>query len=66
MCQAQSDQTRAAIREIVGPVDLMLRPPYGFVDDTLRQWAKAPIICWSLYSRVLVNSCAKFTKQVIL
>ena len=26
----------------------MLRPPYGFVDDTLRQWAKAPIICWSL------------------
>ena len=45
---SQLDQTRAAIREIVGPVDLMLRPPYGFVDDTLRQWAKAPIICWSL------------------
>ena len=45
---SQLDQTCAAIREIVGPVDLMLRPPYGFVDDTLRQWAKAPIICWSL------------------
>ena len=44
----QEYEGRAAIREIVGPVDLMLRPPYGFVDDTLRQWAKAPIICWSL------------------
>ena len=45
---AQLDRTRAAIRAIVGPVELMLRPPYGFVDDTLRQWAKAPIIRWSL------------------
>ena len=34
---SQLDQTRAAICEIVGPVDLMLRPPYGCVDDTLRQ-----------------------------
>lgn len=45
---AQLDRTRAAIRAVVGPVELMLRPPYGFVDETLRQWAKAPIIRWSL------------------
>ena len=26
----------------------MLRPPYGFVDETLKQWAKTPIVCWSV------------------
>ena len=26
----------------------MLRPPYGFVDDTLRACAGVPIICWSV------------------
>jgi peptidoglycan/xylan/chitin deacetylase (PgdA/CDA1 family) len=45
---AQLDQTRQALEAIVGPVDFMLRPPYGFVDDTLRACADTPIICWSV------------------
>ena len=26
----------------------MVRPPYGYVDEALKQWAQAPIICWSV------------------
>ncbi len=46
--QRQLDPCRAALTAIVGPTDFMLRPPYGMVDDALRQWAQAPIICWSV------------------
>lgn len=44
----QLDSCRACLEAIVGPTDFMVRPPYGFVDDNLKQWADAPIICWSV------------------
>ena len=46
--RSQLDQCRAILSDLLGPVDLMLRPPYGFVDDNLKQWADAPIICWDV------------------
>lgn len=44
----QLDPTREALRSILGDRELLLRPPYGFVDDTLRQQADSPIILWSV------------------
>lgn len=44
----QLGRCRACLQEILGPVELMVRPPYGFVDDTLLRCAQAPIICWSV------------------
>ena len=33
---------------LLGEREFMLRPPYGFVSNTLRRWAKMPIILWSV------------------
>lgn len=44
----QLDPTREALRAILGDRELLLRPPYGFVDDTLLQQADSPIILWSV------------------
>ena len=44
----QLGKCRACLQEILGPVELRVRPPYGFVDDTLLRCAQAPIICWSV------------------
>lgn len=44
----QLDPTREALRAILGDRELLLRPPYGFVDDTLLQQADTPIILWSV------------------
>lgn len=44
----QLDMSRAALAELVGERAFMLRPPYGFVDETVKQCAGAPIICWSV------------------
>lgn len=44
----QLDRTRGAIQDIIGPEKLMLRPPYGFVDETLKACVNTPIICWSV------------------
>lgn len=46
--RAQLDPCRALLTELIGPADFMLRPPYGFADETLRANAQAPIICWSV------------------
>ena len=46
--QSQIGRTREAVQAVIGPETLMLRPPYGFVDDTLRSCAGVPIICWSV------------------
>lgn len=46
--EAQLNKTRETLRALLGPEDFMLRPPYGFVDETLTHWAQAPIICWSV------------------
>lgn len=46
--QHQLDQCRQVLTHLLGPVDFMVRPPYGFVDDNLKAWADAPIICWDV------------------
>lgn len=46
--EQQLDQCRHRLEDLVGESHFMLRPPYGFVDETLEQWAGAPIICWSV------------------
>lgn len=44
----QLDSTRAALREILGDREFLLRPPYGFVGDGLPAQAGSPIILWSV------------------
>lgn len=44
----QLDQCRHALEELVGESHFMVRPPYGYVDEALEQWADAPIVCWSV------------------
>lgn len=44
----QLRRSREALRSIVGDQEFLLRPPYGFVDDTLRSNANSPLILWSV------------------
>ena len=46
--QYQLNQCRQVLTDLLGPVDPMVRPPYGFVDDNLKAWAQTPIICWDV------------------
>lgn len=47
--QRQIGRSRQVIQEILGEErELMLRPPYGQVDDHLRQWANCPMVLWSV------------------
>ena len=39
---------RQSLTAILGEQEFMLRPPYGFISDALCQWAKQPIILWSV------------------
>ncbi len=41
-------RTRTVIQNAVGPMELLLRPPYGMVDAGVRRRAGAPIILWSI------------------
>ena len=41
---AQLGKTQQTIQAVVGPEELMLRPPYGFVDETLKQWANCLLV----------------------
>lgn len=42
------DALRARLEGILGHGGLALRPPYGLADASVRQWAEAPIIQWSI------------------
>lgn len=44
----QLELSRDVLELLTGRRDFMLRPPYGFVDETVSACAQAPIICWSL------------------
>ena len=46
--RGQVDTTRDLISALTGQTDFMFRPPYGFVDDSVRKWAESPIILWSV------------------
>ena len=45
---AQVEKTRAALKEVLGHNDFLLRPPYGMLDDGVRAMAGCPIILWSI------------------
>lgn len=45
---AQVDKTRALLIQTLGHNDFLLRPPYGMLDNSIRQWAGCPIILWSI------------------
>ena len=46
--RAQVDTTRDLLTALTEQTDFALRPPYGFVDDSVKLWANAPIILWSV------------------
>lgn len=45
----QIGQSRTIIQNILGGErEMMLRPPYGKVDDNLRSWCGCPMVLWSV------------------
>lgn len=42
------NQTRKLLVDILGEGDYWLRPPYGFVNESVQKWADGPIILWSV------------------
>ena len=45
---AQVDKSRTLLKQVLGHNDFLLRPPYGILDDSVKQWAGCPIILWSI------------------
>lgn len=45
---AQLDPSRACLDALLGKEDRMFRPPFGFVDETLKTCAGTPLIGWSV------------------
>ena len=45
---AQVDKSRTLLKQVLGHNDFLLRPPYGILDDSVKQWADCPIILWSI------------------
>lgn len=44
----QVGKTRALLASITGGSEFWLRPPYGMVDNSVKQWADGPLILWSV------------------
>lgn len=45
---AQVERTRQVLTALLGYDSFLLRPPYGLVDDSVKAYAGAPIILWSV------------------
>lgn len=45
---AQVEPTRQALVSILGHNDFLLRPPYGIIDEAVKEHAGCPIILWSI------------------
>ena len=46
---AQVERSRSALRSTLDyDGDFLLRPPYGMLDESVKQWAGCPIILWSI------------------
>lgn len=45
---AQAGVTQRLLTQLTGQTEFALRPPYGYVDDGVRQRAAGPIILWSI------------------
>ena len=48
--QQEVDQTRTLLTDLLGEGEYWLRPPYGFTDPSVQEWAGSPVILWSLDS----------------
>lgn len=46
--QKEITKTNDAITKIIGAPVTLFRPPYGFINDTVRAYANAPLIFWSV------------------
>ena len=44
----QVGKTRAQLINLLGEGDYWLRPPYGIVDQSVKQWCDCPLILWSV------------------
>lgn len=42
------ETTEAAIEDVIGDYDFILRPPYGVVNKTLKKWIDMPMVLWSV------------------
>lgn len=42
------EKSRKAIEAVVGPSRLLLRPPFGEINQTLENWLDCPMILWSV------------------
>lgn len=45
---AQVGRTRRILQGLLGRDDFLLRPPYGYLDESVQRQAGAPIILWSI------------------
>ncbi len=45
---AQVGRTRTLLTELLGDRTFLVRPPYGAIDESVRTWADAPLILWSV------------------
>ncbi len=45
---AQVERSRTLLKEVLGHNDFLLRPPYGLLDERVKEWAGCPIILWSV------------------
>lgn len=45
---AQVGRTRTLLTELLGDRTFLVRPPYGAVDESVRVWADAPLVLWSV------------------
>lgn len=64
--RAQVDTTRDLLTALTGQTKFVFRPPYGFVDDSVRLWADAPIILWSVDTEDWKNQNADRVAQHII
>lgn len=46
--RGQVDTTRDLISALTGQTEFVFRPPYGFVDASVKMWADSPVILWSI------------------
>ena len=42
------EKSEAAIEAVTGQGELMLRPPFGRINETLEEWLDCPMILWSV------------------
>lgn len=62
----QIDRTDAELKKIVGKKTTLIRPPYGAVNQTLRETAQKPLILWSMDTLDWKKKDAKKVRNYIM